>query len=221
MATDGVSQDEQVAEATIISEDPSSLESENDGQDDSADNDVATSFSADDGAIASEAVREGPRGWGIHVRRLLEKKWSVIAGTTAGMTIVLCFGLVRTQLVGGSVKAPTLLPVQMVLASIDGATSDVFYFDKFLIILPGGDERAYVSLGIAVIPSGRAVYREIVAHKAACRAAIYDALRQAIADDKAPKPFGTELKRGVMKALNRVLRTGPVEAVELYDYTAV
>lgn len=220
-AQDAGSADQRVAEATIISDETSPPGTQDDGEEGFADDEATELFTADEGAALSESAPKKPRGLMVHVKTLLEKKWSVAAGAAAGMMIVLCFGLVRGRLAGTSVKLPTLLPVQMVLASIEGVTSDVFYFDKFLIVLPGGDERAYVSLGISVIPSGKAVYREIASNKAACRLAIYDALRQTIVDAKPPGPSGTELRGVVSKALDRVLRSGRVESVELYDYTAV
>lgn len=113
------------------------------------------------------------------------------------------------------------IPVQMYFESMDAGAHDALYFDKFLILLEDEHPGAYLSLGVSVIPSSKAVWEEIFAKRTVCRAVIYEVLKKTVSTWENLEETRSGLARAISEALDEVLNSGGVEKVDLYEFLVV
>jgi len=215
-------EERQLAEATIISEDTAQSsagvgqEGDIDGQEDQT-----GLLEGDDTDLGVPEATGVAKTNGLPKNRFAKKARYAVGGIAVGvlaLAVLYIPGLFKGR---PDVDEPRILPVQIYLESIDGGTQDVLYFDRFLILLEDDDARAYLSLSLSVIPSSKAVYAEIAAKRAICRAVIYEVLKKAVSTREKFVEAKSRLPQEILEALDQVLDSGAVEKVDLSEFLVV
>ena len=216
-------EDNQLAEATIISEETSDSDDGLEKEQASGEDGVETDISENDEIKAESADEKGleKSKWWPQKFDIAANKGVVVSGLVVGLlAMVLFHGIYKTD-ENPTFVEPEALPVQLFLASVDGENYDSLYFDRFLILLEEDDEPAYLMLSIVVMPSNRDTYEEVNAKKTICRSIIYEVLQKSVTQRGELKEPRKILEQEIMEALNQVLATGALEQVNLYEFLVV
>ena len=118
-----------------------------------------------------------------------------------------------------SERSETSASFQVYLGSINGDTADVFFFDRFLILLGEEDDKAYLILSLIVTPSNGKVYKEVKTKMTLCRSVILDVLTNSVKRTHVIE--GEKLRQEILTALNAILDSGSIEHVDFSEFIIV
>jgi len=222
-SVDDEAEKRQVAEATIIPEDAEqsssagvSQEGDNDGQEEHA------GLSQADGDDPETLETTGADKKNGLPKKGFAKKIQYAAGGI-GVGILILAVLYMAGLIKGrsDIDDQGIVPVHTYLGSTDGGAHDVLYFDRFLVLLEGDDALAYLLLSLSVVPSSKAVYKEIAVKRTICRDVIYEVLKKSVSTREKLVDAESRLPQEIMDALDQVLESGTVEKVHVSEFLVV
>ncbi len=146
------------------------------------------------------------------VGNFFSKYRGAVCGVFVSIFLLFTVGGLKYFVLKRNIK-PQSTPIQVFIASAETELTDVFNFDRFLILLVDNYNKAYLSLTMSVKPSNGKVYKELTKKTAFFRGVIYKVLEERVKARENLMTYKEKLKKDILNALNNAIAGGTVYEV--------
>jgi len=210
-----------VAEATIISEDDS--EQNASSAPEGNPEEEAHSQEGGDELQKDGSAPKVSRISGLSaVGNFFSRYRGAVCGAFVGILVLFVVGGLKYFILNQNVEPQNQsIPIQVYIASVETELTDIVNFDRFLILLVDDYNKAYLSLTMSVKPSNSGVYKELSENTTYFRGVIYKVLEERVNSRKNLMTSKEKLKKDILNALNAAIAGGTVYEVVFCEIVEV